>query len=566
MIPAGLWVGSQLWAEFFGSADAVAKASAKNARTATERHKVAQNVKRRRGERLGSFCLIANVVMLAICALAFWQMYEAVQRDGMISTWDPYEILGVQSGDTNRQIKRAYRKLSLQYHPDKNPGDRSAEEKFMNIAKAYEALTDEAAKENWEKYGNPDGRQSMEVSIGLPKWLEDAGNQNIVLILYFVFLVLVIPAAVGLYYNYSSKYSDSYVMVETYHFYNYMLKPNMVPPKLVLTLAMSTEFKELPTSELTGAAKRKALGKEGKGGKSFSKVRTIMKQDSVLPKLTPTERKYVEAFPTLERSSELLFAYLSRTGTQELWEDPEKDALLSLLANGGEAPVERQILQANGKPAPGPAAKVQLPGKEDKTLLSVGMGLPEDAPHLSKNDMRDLNAILKKAPLLLEAMLEVPLAPQNNWLQLSMYLLDVSQCVIQVSFCISNLSLSFPRVLSLSLSPPPLSLPLTLTPLTINSPGAVASGLVAATAAPLFQPIRRQARPRHVHLEHAAQEQARTPAPQGQQLYGHGRPFRAEEESALRRGPLHADAMRRHRGRVPWDAPLRHRRGVGSRR
>ena len=108
MIPAGIWVASQLYAEFFGQSSF--KESATYARTATERRKVAKNLKRRRGERLGSFCLIANVVMLALCALAFWQMYEAVKRDGMISTWDPYEILGVSVGDSNRQIKRAYRK------------------------------------------------------------------------------------------------------------------------------------------------------------------------------------------------------------------------------------------------------------------------------------------------------------------------------------------------------------------------------------------------------------------------------------------------------------------------
>ena len=45
-------------------------------------------------------------------------------------------------GAEAREIKRAYRSLSLQYHPDKNPGNKMAEDMFMKIAKAYEALTD----------------------------------------------------------------------------------------------------------------------------------------------------------------------------------------------------------------------------------------------------------------------------------------------------------------------------------------------------------------------------------------------------------------------------------------
>jgi len=100
-------------------------------------------------------------------------------------------VLGVESGATNRQIKSAYRKLSLVYHPDKNPGDREAEEKFMQIAKAYETLTDEAARENWEKYGNPDGQQAMQVSIGLPSFLLDKDKGHMVILVYLLFFVAI---------------------------------------------------------------------------------------------------------------------------------------------------------------------------------------------------------------------------------------------------------------------------------------------------------------------------------------------------------------------------------------
>jgi DnaJ-class molecular chaperone len=65
---------------------------------------------------------------------------------------DYYKILNITKGSTDDEIKKAYRKLALKYHPDKNkqPG---AEEKFKEVAEAYEILSDPQKKEIFDKYG-----------------------------------------------------------------------------------------------------------------------------------------------------------------------------------------------------------------------------------------------------------------------------------------------------------------------------------------------------------------------------------------------------------------------------
>eukprot|EP00871_Galdieria_phlegrea_P000540 jgi/Galph1/1487/GphlegSOOS_G176.1 len=66
---------------------------------------------------------------------------------------DYYEILGVSRDAETATIKRAYRKLSLKYHPDKNPGDSEAHKAFVEVANAYEVLSDPAKREKYDLYG-----------------------------------------------------------------------------------------------------------------------------------------------------------------------------------------------------------------------------------------------------------------------------------------------------------------------------------------------------------------------------------------------------------------------------
>src|SRR4026209_2825589 len=67
---------------------------------------------------------------------------------------DYYEILGLNKGASADEIKKSYRKVAMQYHPDRNPGDKGAEEKFKEAAEAYEILSDTDKKSQYDRYGH----------------------------------------------------------------------------------------------------------------------------------------------------------------------------------------------------------------------------------------------------------------------------------------------------------------------------------------------------------------------------------------------------------------------------
>src|SRR6186997_135363 len=67
---------------------------------------------------------------------------------------DYYEVLIVERSASDEEIKKAYRKLAVKFHPDKNPGDKAAEEKFKELGEAYEILSDPQQRAAYDQYGH----------------------------------------------------------------------------------------------------------------------------------------------------------------------------------------------------------------------------------------------------------------------------------------------------------------------------------------------------------------------------------------------------------------------------
>ncbi len=205
----------------------------------------------------------------------------AMQSEEMY-TFNPFKILEIEEGATPQDIKKAYRRLSLMYHPDKNP---EAGDVFIKISKAYEVLTNDATRENYEKYGNPDGYHGTSVTIGLPSWLTDKDNELAILVAYFVLLIVVIPVVVGLWWRNSSKFLEDGVMQNTaYRFYR-QVQENTAAKYMPGILASANEFCEGVPCRNTQADDLSRLHKrvsehfvknQGDQNNDIMKVKTLM--------------------------------------------------------------------------------------------------------------------------------------------------------------------------------------------------------------------------------------------------------------------------------------------------
>ncbi|XP_056422230.1 translocation protein SEC63 homolog isoform X2 [Hyla sarda] len=173
-------------------------------------------------------------------ALFIFLAYKVSKTDKEYQEYNPYEVLGLDPGATVSEIKKQYRLLSLKFHPDKGGDDAI----FMKIAKAYEALTDDESRRNWEEYGNPDGPQATHFGIALPAWIVDQKNSMLVLLVYGLAFMVILPVVVGSWWYKSIRYSGDQILIRTTQIYTYFVYKtrNMDMKRLIMVLAGASEF------------------------------------------------------------------------------------------------------------------------------------------------------------------------------------------------------------------------------------------------------------------------------------------------------------------------------------
>ena len=82
-----------------------------------------------------------------------WQLIGKTVFTIMADKRDYYEVLGIQKGASDEEIKKAFRKMAMKYHPDRNQGDKDAEEKFKEVNEAYSVLSDPDKKNKYDRFG-----------------------------------------------------------------------------------------------------------------------------------------------------------------------------------------------------------------------------------------------------------------------------------------------------------------------------------------------------------------------------------------------------------------------------
>lgn len=245
------------------------------------RIEIMERKERKKNKGLNTF-KIGLLVFMWLCW--FFCVFQLLNNSEMttIKNFNPYDILDLPVGVSDeKEIKKAYRTQSLKYHPDKNPDDPHAAAKFIGVAKAHKALTDPAARANYEKYGNPDGPQTTKVGIGLPRFLLEKKNHLLILCIFFAVFLIFIPAMFIYHYQSQRDYSPNGVRVETLQFFGHFITENTRVKNCPELIAASAESRvqEMRTED---EKDMKAINVVDLGGKSKFDLPIVLRNKQLL--------------------------------------------------------------------------------------------------------------------------------------------------------------------------------------------------------------------------------------------------------------------------------------------
>ncbi|CAN8288088.1 unnamed protein product [Cochlearia groenlandica] len=253
-------------------------------------------------QKISNLSTWSNLTLVLLWIVMVFLIYytKNVSRESQV--FDPFSILGLEHGVSDSDIKKAYRRLSIQYHPDKNP-DPEANKYFVeSISKAYQALTDPTSRENFEKYGHPDGRQGFQMGIALPQFLLNIdGASGGILLLWIVGVCILLPLVIAvIYLSRSSKYTGNYVMHQTLSAYYYLMKPSLAPSKVMEVFTKAAEYMEIPVRRTDDEPLQKL----------FMSVRSELNLDH--KNMKQEQAKFWKQHPAIVKTELLIQAQLTR--------------------------------------------------------------------------------------------------------------------------------------------------------------------------------------------------------------------------------------------------------------
>lgn len=252
--------------------------------------------------RISNFSTYNNLTILMLWVIMVMLAYHIKSNSHEVEIFEPFSILGLEHGATDSEIKKAYRRLSIQYHPDKNP-DPEAHNYFVEyISKAYQALTDPTSRANFEKYGHPDGRQGLQMGIALPQFLLNIdGKSGAINLLGIVGVCIILPLVIAvMYLSRSSKYTGNYVLKHTLSAYFYLMKPSLAPSKVMDVFIKAAEYMEIPVRRGDGEPLQRL----------FVLVRSELNLD--LKNIKQEQAKFWKQHPALVKTELLVQAQLTR--------------------------------------------------------------------------------------------------------------------------------------------------------------------------------------------------------------------------------------------------------------
>lgn len=265
-------------------------------------------------KRIANVSTCGNFTLVLLWIIVGILIYYIKNISREVQVFEPFSILGIEPGAKESEIKKAYRKLSIQYHPDKNP-DPAAHKYFVeSISKAYQALTDPISRENFEKYGHPDGRQGFQMGIALPQFLLNIdGASSGALLIGIVGVCILLPLVMAvIYLSRSSKYTGNYLKNDTLGAYFHLMKPSLAPSKIMEVFIKAAEFFEIPVRRTDDEPLHKL----------FMTVRSELNLD--LKNIKKEQVKFWKQHPSLVKTELLIQAHLTRE-TTSLSPDLERD-------------------------------------------------------------------------------------------------------------------------------------------------------------------------------------------------------------------------------------------------